>query len=91
MQRLKKTHSIREAEEILHKLKIPKTKIFQCGLCKKIMCVSNKGVHGATRGDGHHDHLHRCKSNCYIQRWDGYMSISGYNIPNRWFFWLWKL
>jgi hypothetical protein len=63
--------------------------IYQCPKCNKIMCVSDLGVQGATRNDGHHDHMDRCGSKLFIMRFKDYFALSGYGneeMP----FWLWK-
>ena len=91
MQRVNKTRSVTDEYAKFKQLGINDlARLFICPKCHKIMCVSNRGVNGATRGDGHHRHLTRCKPKMYIMRWANYMGISGYSnekMP----MWLWKL
>ncbi len=91
MQRISKTKFVTEEHIKFKELGIEHLpKLFICPKCNKIMCVSNSGVSGATRYDGHHRHLDRCKPQIYIMRWANYMAISGYS-NSRMPFWLWKL
>jgi len=89
LQRLKKTHGGSSVDNLKNFI-FDNTVIYQCPKCNKIMCVSNKGAMGATRNDGHHDHLNRCKPELFIMRFEGHIALTGYSnqdMP----FWLWKL
>ena len=91
MLRINKTHSVTEEFAKFKELGIDNLpRLFICPKCNKIMCVSKLGVHGATRNDGHHNHMDRCKPHVYIMRWSKYMALSGYSNNNM-NFWLWKL
>lgn len=91
MHRLKKTKNSTQANNYIRYIGLPETRIYQCSKCNRIMAVSNKGVNCSKRADGHHNHMYRCNSHSYIQRWEGHMAVCGYATSKSWQFYLWKL